>query len=215
MKEYPKIDGIFMREDERPHKIIWGKYRNPLMNDLEKLEWVFTEKIDGTNIRIHWDGHKVSFGGRTDAAQMPIHLLDKLNELFGGSDNEQVFEQKFGETEVTFYGEGYGPKIQKGGGLYSSTVNFILFDVRIGKTWIKRDSLEDLAKAFDIDVVPITFRGTLDDAIAFAKGGFNSIIAEQEKEAEGMVGTPACGILDRMGRRIIVKLKISDLRENK
>ena len=57
----------------------------------------------------------------------------------------------------------------------------------------------------------IVFGGTLDDAIAFAKLGFNSIIAEQERPAEGMVGTPTCGVLDRMGKRVIVKLKTHDL----
>ena len=211
MKEYPKIDGIFLREDERPHNLIWGVYRNDLHKDLEKLEWCFTEKIDGTNIRVHWDGHKVTFGGRTDAAQIPAHLFTKLNDLFGGSTNEQVFEQKFGETEVTFYGEGYGAKIQKGGGLYNSEPNFIMFDARVGNVWLQRDSLEDLAKSFDIKVVPIAFRGTLDDAIAFAKVGFNSLIAEQERPSEGMVGTPTCGVLDRMGKRVIVKLKTHDL----
>ena len=212
MKEYPKIDGIFMREEQRPHNLIWGVYRNELHNDLEKLEWVFSEKVDGTNIRIHWDGHKVTFGGRTDAAQIPAHLFTELNELFGGTTNEQVFEQKFGEAEVTLYGEGYGAKIQKGGGLYSATPKFILFDVRIGHTWLKRESVEDIAKAFGIEAVPIVFRGTLDDAIAFAKIGFNSLIAEQERESEGMVGTPTCGVLDRMGKRVIVKLKTNDLK---
>lgn len=211
MKEYHKIEGIFEREEERPHKMLFGKYRNPIWKDLEKLQWTFTEKIDGTNIRVHWNGHKVEFGGRTDNAQIPASLYGKLAELFDGTANEQVFEQKFGADEVTLYGEGYGAKIQKGGGDYLETQGFILFDVKIGNVWLKRESLEDIAKAFDIPLVPIAFQGTLDEAIAFAKLGFNSIIAKTERKAEGMVGTPDCGVLDRMGRRVIVKLKSHDL----
>lgn len=211
MQEYHKIEGIFEREEERPHKMLPGKYRNPVWKDLEKLQWTFTEKIDGTNIRVHWNGHKVLFGGRTDNAQIPANLYTKLAELFDGTANEQVFEQKFGGDEVVLYGEGYGAKIQKGGGDYLDTQGFILFDVKIGKVWLKRESLEDIAKAFDIPLVPIVFRGTLDEAIDFAKVGFNSAIAINERKAEGMVGTPDCGVLDRMGRRIIVKLKSHDL----
>lgn len=211
MNTYHKIEGIFIREEERPHKMLWGQYRNPIWKDLEKLEWVFTEKVDGTNIRVHWDGHRVTFGGRTDAAQIPAHLYNELSLMFDGTANEQVFEQKFGEQEVTLYGEGFGRKIQKSGELYREKPSFALFDVSIAGNWQPRESVEDIAKAFDIDIVPVVFRGTLDEAIAFAKAGFNSVIAEKEKQAEGMVGTPSCMVLTRTGKRVIVKLKTHDL----
>lgn len=213
MKEYHKIEGIFERELERPHRMIWGRYRNTIWQDLEKLEWVFTEKIDGTNIRVHWDGHKVTFGGRTDSAQIPTSLFNKLAELFDGTINEQVFEQKFGETPVTLYGEGYGKKIQKDGEKYLPEQSFILFDVSIAGNWQDRESVEDVAKTFGIKSAPIVFRGTLDDAIAFAKVGFKSVVAEQELQSEGMVGTPTCNVLTRTGQRVIVKLKTKDLQE--
>ena len=213
MKEYHKIEGIFERELERPHKMIWGKYRNPIWQDLEQLEWVFTEKIDGTNIRVHWDGHKVLFGGRTDNAQVPTSLFNKLAEIFDGTINEQVFEQKFGETEVTLYGEGYGKKIQKDGEKYLSEQSFILFDVKISGNWQDRETVEDIANTFGIKSAPIVFRGKLDEAIAFAKAGFKSVVAEQELQSEGMVGTPTCNVLTRTGQRVIVKLKTKDLKE--
>ena len=213
MNEYHKIDGLFAREDVRPHKIIWGQYRNSTIEALKDVEWIFTEKIDGTNIRVHWDGHRVMFGGRTDNAQIPTSLLNVLAELFDGTKNEQVFEQKFGETPVTLYGEGYGAKIQKGGGLYSDTQKFVLFDVRIGESWLERENVEDIAKTFDIDVVPIVLKGTLGEGIAFAKNGFNSLIAKEEKQAEGIVGVPVCNVRERSGRRVIVKLKYDDLQD--
>lgn len=211
MDEYHKIEGIFVREDQRPHKMLWGEYRNPVWKHLEQLEWIFTEKIDGTNIRVHWDGNRVTFNGRTDNAQIPAHLFNVLAELFDGTANEQVFEQKFGATPVTLYGEGYGAKIQKGGGLYAESARFALFDVRIGNVWLDRENVEDVAKSFGIDVVPVVYRGTLDGAITFARDGFKSVIAAQEREAEGLVGVPACNVLDRRGNRIIVKLKTNDL----
>jgi len=114
MREYHKIETLFER-DETTKKLIVGKFRNPTIEYLKDNIWTFTEKVDGTNIRIYWDGHKVTYGGRTDKAQIPAHLINRLNELFGGETNAQMFEQKFGETEVELFGEGYGVKIQNGG----------------------------------------------------------------------------------------------------
>jgi large subunit ribosomal protein L23 len=38
--------------------------------------------------------------GRTDKAQIPAHLLAKLEELFGGESKEELFEQTFGKKIV-------------------------------------------------------------------------------------------------------------------
>ena len=63
------------------------------MEYLKNNTWVFTEKVDGTNIRIYWDGHKVTYGGRTERSNIPAHLMNKLIELFGNEETEQLFEQ--------------------------------------------------------------------------------------------------------------------------
>ena len=142
-----------------------------LIEYLKDNKWLCSEKIDGTNIGVVWDGHKVSFQGRTERAQIPAPLVNKLNELFGGIINEEMFEQKFGEMNVILFGEGYGPKIQKGGGLYRDDVSFILFDVYLSdqNLWLKRDAVEDIAKSFGIDIVDIVLTGTLQEAIDFVK----------------------------------------------
>lgn len=211
MDKYHKIESLFMRADERPHPILWGRYRNPAVDYLKDAEWIFTEKIDGMNIRVYWDGYRVSFGGRTDNAQLPPALLDRLNDIFAGETNEVIFEQKFGDTPVMLYGEGFGPKIQNGGG-YSSTVDFILFDVYIGK-WLIRENVADIANTFGIRAVPIIRRGTLSDTINFVSNGFTSAIGD--RPAEGLVGYPKAGLLDENGNRIIVKLKTNELQNAK
>lgn len=114
MKEYPKIETVFERSVDGSKKLIEGKFRNETVHFLSDNPWVFTEKIDGTNIRIYWDGHKVTFGGRTDRANIPTDLVNYLNETFDTLEAEELFEQKFGDAEVILFGEGYGPKIQKG-----------------------------------------------------------------------------------------------------
>lgn len=100
MTEYTKIETIFERDMEGTKKLIEGKFRNETVEFLKDNRWIGTEKIDGTNVGIVWDGHKVSYQGRTERAQIPTHLMNKLIEMFGGTVNEEVFEQKFGEMQV-------------------------------------------------------------------------------------------------------------------
>jgi hypothetical protein len=209
MRTYEKIESLFERNTEGTKKLIEGQFHNPTVMMCRNLMWDWTEKIDGTNIRVYWDGHKVSFGGRTESAQIPAPLVNRLNELFGGETNAQLFEQKFGGTEVLLFGEGYGAKIQKGGGLYKPDgVDFILFDVMIGDLYLRRDSVEDIARCFGIQAVPIVLRGDIDDAVAFVKSKPKSTIGKAMME--GVVGRLPEELFDRRGNRLIVKVKVRD-----
>ncbi len=209
MHEYHKIDGLFKRDEATKH-LMAGVYRNPAVEYLANNEWVFTEKIDGTNIRIYWDGHRVAFGGRTDKAQIPSSLMVKLEELFGGEVNEQIFEEHFGNKEVTLYGEGYGAKIQNGGD-YRPDQGFILFDVNVGGVWLGRENVEAVARYFGIDVVPVVLRGTMQEAIKYVKARPASTIGTAKME--GLVGRPALELLTANSNRLIVKVKVRDFEE--
>lgn len=210
MTEYTKIETVFERDVEGTKKLIDGKFRNETVEFIKDNRWIGTEKIDGTNIGIVWDGHKVSYQGRTERAQIPAHLMNKLIEMFGSTVNEELFEQKFGEMQVILFGEGYGAKIQKGGGNYRSDVSFILFDIYLPEQnlWMKRDAVEDIAKTFGIDVVPIVYEGNIAGAVEFVKRKPKSTIGVADME--GIVCKPAVDMLDRMGRRLIVKIKVKD-----
>ena len=207
MQEYNKIETVFERDVEGTKKMILGNFRNKSVEYLANNSWIFTEKIDGTNIRVHWDGHKVEFGGRTEKAQIPAPLVAYLMDVFGGNDSEELFEQKFGENEVILFGEGYGAGIQKGG-LYRSDVSFILFDVMIGNTYLERVNVEDIAKAFGIDVVPIIGVGTIDEAVKIVTSNPKSTIGNAPME--GIVARPVVEMKDRTGHRVITKIKCCD-----
>ena len=127
MKKYAKIDTIFERDVNGTRKLIEGKFRDKTVEFLKNNEWICTEKIDGMNIGIVWNGHAVSYQGRTERAEIPAALLDSLNECFGGSINEELFKQKFGEMQVILFGEGYGRRIQVKRG-YKFKPKFILFE---------------------------------------------------------------------------------------
>ena len=207
MREYNKIETLYERDINGTKKLIEGKFRNETVEFLANNVWEFTEKIDGTNIRIYWDGHKITFGGRTDRASIPSHLVNKLNEIFLTEETEQLFEQKFGEMEVILFGEGYGVKIQNGGD-YRSDVGFILFDVLIGDNYQSRESVEDIAIAFGLEIVPIVLRGTIQEAVDFIKTNPRSTIGKAKME--GVVGRPKVELQDRCGHRLIVKIKCRD-----
>lgn len=208
MKEYHKINTIFKRDLKG--NIIIGEYSLPEFNYLKNNEWIFTEKIDGTCIRIMWNGEKVFFGGKTDNSQIPIFLLYKLQELFEGMKKKVLFKNKFGEDgNVCLYGEGFGAKIQKGGGNYiKDGCSFILFDVKIADWWLERDNIIDIANYFNIKYVKEIGRGTLNEAIELTKNGFNSEFGNFL--AEGLVIRPCVDLFSRNGERIITKIKYKD-----
>lgn len=210
MVKYNKIETLYKRDMEGTKKLLEGEFRNPTVEFLKDSVWQFTEKVDGSNISICWDGHTVTFNGRTERAQIPMHLLNYLKATFGTSEAEQIFEEKFGETPVILFGEGYGPKIQKGGGLYSEDVSFILFDVYICENYQSRETVEEIAKSFGIDIVPIIFEGTLQEGVDFVKTNPDSTMGTAKME--GLVGRPKVELRDRCGKRVIVKIKWEDFK---
>ena len=210
MREYPKIETIFSRDTEGTKKLIFGTYRDETVKYLRFNDWQFTEKIDGTNISVEWDGHAVSFHGRTERAQIPKHLLEYLEKTFLTTEAEELFEQTYGDKNVILYGEGYGVKIQNGGN-YRSDVSFILFDVLIGDNWQEREWVEKTAKMFGIDVVPVVFVGSLEEGIDYVMEHHPSTIGTAMME--GIVGRPMVEMRDRLGKRIIVKIKWEDFKE--
>lgn len=213
MIEYNKIDTVYERDERGTKKLIEGKFRSKAVEFLADCKWIFTEKIDGTNIRIHWDGHKVEFGGRTERAQIPSHLLNKLMEMFRNNETEELFEQVFGEKDVILFGEGYGVKIQAVGSEYRSDVGFILFDVMINGHYLSRDNVEGIATTFGLDVVPVIMCGTIQEAVAFVKTAPESTIGTAKME--GLVGRPGVELYDSNGKRLIVKIKVCDFKEGK
>lgn len=207
MNEYHKIQSVFFRDPATKHKtFLMGQWSMPEFAYLANNQWAFTEKVDGTNIRVMWDGNAVTFGGKTDNAQIPAQLVTRLQERF--LPQVERFTEKFGEQgNVCFYGEGYGAKIQNGG-LYRPDQDFVLFDVKIGNWWLYREDVEKLAEGFGLDIVPIIGYGTLHQAIEQVRRGFNSQWGSFA--AEGIVARPCTELRARNGERVITKIKHKD-----
>jgi len=203
--KYPKIHSIFKR-DEQTHKFRMGEFALPEFEYLADNQWIFTEKVDGTNIRIGWDGENVRVGGRTDNAQMPTFLHDKLSEIFTPDACRSSLK-----GPAVLYGEGYGARIQKGGGNYiADGVGFILFDIRCGRWWLTSDDVETIADSLGVPITPVVGAGTIQKAIDMIRAGLASELGQQDFLAEGLVLRPRLELAARNGERIIAKLKHKD-----
>lgn len=215
MKEYHKIQTLFLRDPETKFKtLLIGEYAHHAFEYLRYNNWIFTEKVDGTNIRVmlpdYHDDKRfgITFGGKTDEAQIPASLVKRLEERFHSDEMRAKLAEMFPKGNVCLYGEGYGAKIQKGGGNYRADQDFVLFDVRVGEWWLERPNIEDIAKQLNLDIVPVIGSGTLGDMAGMVASGFKSTWGDFL--AEGLVARPACELVTRNGDRIITKLKHKD-----
>ncbi len=207
MTEYHKIETVYLRNPETKYRtLLMGQYAKPEFAYLAENEWVLTEKVDGTNIRVivSADG-KLIFGGKTDDAQIPAFLVSKLEARF--FPQHARLQEMFPDGGC-LYGEGYGARIQKVGGNYRLDVDFVLFDVKVGDWWLQRHDVGVVAEKLSLDSVPIIGVSTLPEMVELAKTGFTSWWGNFL--AEGIVARPTTELRSRSGNRIITKIKTKD-----
>lgn len=208
-KLYHKIETLWKFDSEKK-EFIHGVYRNKDVEALKDYKWIFTEKVDGTNFRIIWDGYSVSFGGRTEKSEFSKKQLNFIEEHFLTKDFEYAVEQVFGDKEVIIYGELFGNDIQGVGKLYSESYEFMIFDIKINNLFLTHDDIEDISKKLNCKHVPIIFVGTIKEALEFFRRECRSTFSSAP--LEGLVGVPYGNFLDRRGKRIIIKIKARDIK---
>lgn len=215
MTEYHKIVTVWERDPETKFRtLIEGKWATPEFEYLCLRPWTWTEKVDGTNVRVMWDGLTVTYGGKTDRAQLPPRLLQKLQARFTAARMAEVFGT---DGDVCLYGEGYGAKIQKGGGNYiADGVDFVLFDVLVNGIWLERHNVDDIGRKLIADApgdrssVPIVGVGSLMEAVEHVRTGAFDRSVWGDFPPEGLVMRPTVELLDRRGNRVIAKVKRKD-----
>jgi ATP-dependent RNA circularization protein (DNA/RNA ligase family) len=216
---YPKIETIFNR-DLVTHRVL-DEIRCPEFNLVNK--WLITEKLDGMNIRVELNcGGGVTFCGRTDRADLPAPLLATLRQKLPKELVAGAFDPG---TDAILFGEGIGPKIQKGDNL-SPVHDFVLFDVLVfngcqAETdkywWLEWENVQDVAKKLGLQTVPVlgTYVGglkyndlaqlvNLTSSYASRNGGNINL------QQEGVVARTVPQLFNRRGGRVMWKLKNSD-----
>ena len=229
--KYPKINTLFKRDKDNKFVIMPGMYSEPIFEYIDR--WTVSEKIHGMNIRIiyEFDGETETliFSGRTDNAQLPVFLYEKLMQLFDKVKLRRVFVKhdnvlldKYQPIKIILFGEGYGNKIQKGGGNYiSDGVDFALFDIYVYESnldrsvrgwWLNQESVYEIAKQLKINFATQTLGVlTKDQIIERVKNKTKSLMAENEDHiAEGIVARADPPILFRNGHPVAFKLKVED-----
>lgn len=219
-KTYTKINTLYKRyrEGDLKNCIILGDYSDKETEYLKDNLWLCFEKIDGTNMSYYWDGHNREIHGKSESAQIPPHLQKKMEELVTPEMLAEVFPIKYDENgnelpmNIRIYGEGYGSKIQKGGGRYiSNDTDFIVFDINIDGWWLTTDAVSEIAEKLGLKTVPFVDEMTIPEAEEYVKKGFISAVSEDRTyKAEGLVCRPKVPLFNRRGERIIVKIKTCD-----
>lgn len=104
------------------------------------------EKVHGTSAHVAWRDGKVHYhvGGESHS---------RFVALFDDAALTQAFQQ-LGHDAVTVYGEAYGGKQQGMRHTYGDELRFIVFDVKIGETWLAVPDAEDVAKKLGLEFVP-------------------------------------------------------------
>lgn len=175
----------------------------------------------------------IRIAGKTDNAQIPKNLLKHMQDKYtnekilgalGLKEFIPVSEWKSNynwddyskiPAIYTIYGEGYGEGIQSGGWYIKGGNEFIVFDVKVNDIYLKTEARDEIATKLGAPIVPFKGYFTLDEAIDYVRKGFRSVVAEspEVKMAEGLVLRTDLGLRNRMGNRLIVKIKYEDFQK--
>lgn len=213
MYVYPKIETVFNRDMSGSKKLIEGDFRSKTIKMLSgSYIWNAYEKLDGSNHQISWDGHRLSFGGRTEKSCITVPVQDIFNNCFNNNETEEIFEQLFGDKPMVLYFEAVGPKIQSYGRFYADVPTLILLDVYNvnNNSWWDFEGICAVAKALGVEHKQIMATGSLREFIDFVKTKPTSIQAAYPLPIEGVVAIPSMELKDANGERIIVKIKCCD-----
>lgn len=180
---------------------------------LKDLKYYATEKLDGTNIRLYYDGYNTKIFGRTEKSELPKGFLEKFTKLYDLDIINSKMEELFGNKEVVIYGEGIGEKIQTDGEKYvKDGIDFVVFDILINGTFLERKNIEEISSELGFKVVNVIMQGTLEDMIAFVSTRPMSVFNEKH-EMEGVVCKPLIPLYFKNGTRVCFKVKYNDIKK--
>lgn len=186
-------------------------YRESAQTILLFRECYAMEKIHGTSAHVAWKDGKVSFssGGEKHEKFAALFNTDYLSERF----------KALGSDSVVVFGEAYGGKCQGMSATYGKELKFIVFEVKIGDTWLNVPNADDVAHKLGLEFVHYR-RVSTDLADLDAERDAPS---EQAKRngvlepciREGIVIRPLAEFRDNRGDRVIAKHKRAEFAERK
>jgi len=134
-------------------------------------------------------------------------LIQKALQIFSWPD-----------CTIFIYGEAYGGKQQAMSATYGKELKFIVFDVKIGHSWLDVPKAEEIAKHLGLEFVWYTKTTTDIESLDKVRNQFSEQAKRNgcgEKKQEGVVLRPIIELKKNNGERIIAKHKNDDFRETK
>ena len=216
-----KIDGTNMRIEVTKHPVLNGTIVNGVYFEVEYKGKTDNAQIPPKMLKFmqeHFPEDKV----------LSALGLEKEISLDNWVDRKWTFDD--GVTPnydaipdmYTIYGEGYGSGIQKGGNYIKDGVDFRVFDVKVtckyhkgnmqvDEIYLNVEARDEIANKLGANIVPLYGYRTIDEAVDVVRKGIvtgmwdNPYLIE-----EGLVLRTDCGLLNRQGKRLIVKIKTED-----
>lgn len=203
------------------HKIIEGVYSKPEFETIDK--WTVQEKIDGTNIVIHFHtDFTYHITGRRVNSLVPKQIVKYIDGLLSANDisvesdeHDSTYDANK-KDETYFFAEATGPLIQKHGAGYSSEPVIVVFDIKsqLNDRWMITDEIPIvLAREEKILTAPVIGEMSLEEAIEFVKSKPMSVFAKENNDRSDV---PMEGVvlkspkLFENGNPIYAKLKVKD-----
>jgi len=168
-------------------------------------------KIHGTSAHLSWNNGQLGFfsGGEK---------REKFVALFDQESLTAIFTTNFGaDMKVKVHGEAYGGKQQGMGHTYGPNLKFIVFDVKVGESWLSVPKAEKVASDLGLEFVHYTEIPT-DLAAIDAERDADSVQAVRNGMGpghmrEGIVLRPPIEVTMNNGERIIAKHKREEFAE--
>jgi hypothetical protein len=171
------------------------------------------EKIHGTSASIIFENNTVRFFSGGEKHEKFVALFDAEFLLKTFQDNFEIDA----DGEVVIYGEAYGGKMQAMSHTYGKDLKFIVFDVKVGHSWLNVPIAENVAKKFNLEFVHYEKIPT-DLAAIDAQRDADSVQAIRNgvgpgKMREGVVLRPLIEVKKNNGERVICKHKRDEFKE--
>lgn len=169
------------------------------------------EKIHGTSAHVEWRDGRVWFSAGGESHARFVALFD-----------EATLTAKFidiGAPLITVFGEAYGGKQQGQSWRYGKDLRFLVFDVRIGDSWLAVPAALDVVVRLGLEFVDFVKIPTELSAIdaerdhPSTQAKRNGVEGDQPRE--GVVLRPLIEVIKNNGERVIAKHKRDDERETK
>jgi hypothetical protein len=176
------------------------------------------EKIDGTSGHLCWSAAKNEnidrkgnlrfFSGGSD--------YERFVELFNAEELREKIEAKCVPSPCYIYGEVYGGKMQGMKKVYGEKLKFVVFEVKLGDSWLSVPDAEDVSKSLGLEfvyykLIPATIEAIDAERDALSEQAKRNMMGDHPRE--GIVLRPLIEVTMNNGERIIVKHKTEACRE--